>query len=558
MDIKLKLAKLISARIGISSDDVFNMLEIPDDSNLGDYALPCFKLSKVLKSSPVNIAKDLCEKIEKPDNIGEIQNLGGYLNFFLNRDEFIKNTLSDDLFSKKPANGKTICIDFSSINIAKPFHIGHLLTTVIGNALYKVFDHLGYNVVGINHLGDFGTQFGKLITAYKLWGNEEDVNKNRVRALMNLYVKYHDEAEKNPELDDISRAWFKKIETGDGEANEIFNWFRDLTLCEVNEVYKRLNVHFDYYQGESFYSDKMQPVIDELKSKDLLEYSEGAYVVNLERFDLPPCMIIKSDGATLYSTRDLAAAFYRKQTFDFYKCLYVVAYQQNLHFKQLFSVIDLMGYPWAKDLEHVAFGMVSLESGTLSTRRGNVVFLDDVLSAAVEKTLSVIMDKNPDLPNKEEVAENIGVGAIIFGALYSSRIKDMVFNWENALNFDGETAPYMQYTHARCCSLLKKAGEIIAPPDYSCITTPLSFAIAKLLSSFDSVLNSVAEKYEPYLLSRYLVELSQAFNKYYFETRIIDETDPCATSARLKLVEYTKTAIKTGLSLLGIESPSQM
>jgi arginyl-tRNA synthetase len=492
------------------------------------------------------------------------QVVGAYINFFLNKQRYIEDVLKhidaqEDGYGRSDIGaGKTVCIDYSSINIAKPFHIGHLSTTVIGNSLYRIYGYLGYKPVSINHLGDWGTQFGKLIAAYKKWGSKADIEQNAITAMLELYVRFHDEAEKNESLNDEGRAWFKKIEDGDAEALEIFDWFKELTLKEVSVIYDMLGIKFDSYAGESFYNDKMQPVIDELKEKSLLEFSEGAYVVRLSD-DMPPCVILKSDGATLYSTRDLAAAFYRKKTYDFDKCLYVVAYQQNLHFKQWFKVVDMMGYEWAKDLEHVAFGMVSLEDGTLSTRKGKVVFLQDVLKQAVDKTLSIIKEKSPNLENKEVVAKSVGVGAVVFDTLSSARIKDITFSFDRVLNFDGETGPYVQYTHARCASLLRKAefDWAAADKDYSALNNDEAFAAAKLLFAFPETVKRACEKNEPYLVTRHTIELAKAMNRFYYEHRIIDE-DQAGTAARLELTACVKQVIKTGLWLIGVDAPDRM
>lgn len=452
--------------------------------------------------------------------------------------------------------GKTVCIDYSSVNIAKPFHIGHLLNTVLGAALYRIYRKTGYRVVGINHLGDWGTQFGKLIVAYKLWGNDEDIEKRGVRSLVDIYVRFHKEAEKDPSLDESARAWFKKIEDGDKEATAIFERFKAATLTEVDKIYKRLNVTFDSWAGESFYNDKMQPVLDRLREKGLLEYDDGAQVVKLGD-GMPPCLLVRSDGATLYATRDLAAAYYRKKTYDFDKCLYVVASQQNLHFRQWFKVLELAGEEWYKDLYHVAHGMVSLEEGSLSTRSGNVVYLEDVLNMAVEKSREIIREKSASLEDCDTIAEQIGVGAVIFGVLYNNRIKDMTFSYSRALNFDGETGPYVQYTHARCCSLLEKCAAEDTDPDYNGIAGTEAGEVLKLLDSYPEVIQSAAEKYEPCYVSRFLVDLSQAFSKFYLSCNISNAAAP-VRKARLMLVEAVKGVLEDGLALLGIAAPEKM
>ena len=427
-----------------------------------------------------------------------------------------------------------------------------MLTTVIGGSLYRIYKYLGYNVVGINHLGDWGTQFGKLIVAYLKWGKGEQT----MDSLLDLYVKFHREAETNDSLNDEARMWFKKIEDGDKQATELFAEFKRITLEEVDKVYKRLGITFDSYNGEAFYNDKMQPIIDALKQKNLLVESDGAMVVNLDEYGMPPCLILKSDGATLYATRDLAAAVYRKNTYDFYKNLYVVAYQQNLHFKQLFKVLELLGYDWAKDCVHVPFGMVSLEGvGAMSTREGKVVKLKDVLSEAVDKTKAIISQKNPELENKDETAEAIGVGAVVFGALINGRIKDVVFSVDKALNFDGETGPYLQYTHARCCSILSKgeAGEA----DYSTLTDDETFELVRLLSRFDQTVTTAAERYEPSIISRYLIDLAQAFNKFYIGHRVICD-DEKLQSSRLAITKAVRDALRNGMSLILLKAPEKM
>ena len=494
--------------------------------------------------------------------VDKVEAKNGYLNFYLNKSAYNKIILDkvavegDKYGASDVGAGKTVCIDYSSINIAKPFHIGHLMTTVIGAALYRTFNFLGYRAVGINHLGDWGTQFGKLIVAYKLWGDKDDIEKRGIRALLDIYVRFHKEAEKDDSLNDEARHYFKLIEDGDKDALALFNWFKDITMKEVNRTYKRLKVTFDSYAGESFYNDKMQPVIDELNTKGLLKDSEGAKVVDLSAYNMPPCLILKADGATLYATRDLAAAFYRKKTYDFYKCLYVVAYQQNLHFKQWFKVVELMGYDWYKDLEHVAFGMVSMEDGAMSTREGKVVFLEDVLNKTVEKARAILDEKSKGLDDKATVAEDIGVGAVVFSALYNNRIKDVVFSYDRVLSFEGETGPYVQYTHARCTSVLSRA-EITKDVDYSALDNAEANAVVKAIAAFPDAVKDAAEKYEPCYISRALMAVCQAYNKFYFEHRIIDAAEP-QRNAMLLLTKATKQVIKTSLTLLGIAAPDKM
>lgn len=563
MDIKKILSEQINIE-GISQEEIYNLITGTANASLGDFSLPCFRFAKALRKSPVQIANELKESFAGLPLVSEVQAVNGYLNFFVDNKVMSATVLDearDDNFGKSDmGNGKTICIDYSSINIAKPFHIGHLGTTAIGGSLYKLFKNLGYNVVGINHLGDWGTQFGKLIVAYDLWGDKEKIEKGGVEALQEIYVKFHQEEVEHPELTEQARAWFAKIEQGDQRALEMFYWFKDITLKEVDKIYKRLNVTFDSYNGESFYNDKMQPVLDELEAKGLIKESDGAKIVDLDEFGMAPCLLVKADGATLYATRDLAAAFYRKNTYDFYKSLYVVAYQQNLHFKQFFKVLDLMGYEWAQDCVHVAYGMVSLAEGSMSTRKGNVVWLSKVLDAAVAKAKSIIEEKNPDLADKDEVAEKIGVGAVMFSALQNGRIKDITFSLDKVLNFEGETCPYLQYTYARTNSVLAKAGNAInakATPDYASLDNAESKELIKLINRYPNIIKDAAEKYEPSILSKYLIDLAQAYNKFYFEHRILNE-ETSRQLPRLFATDATNKIIKNGLSLLGIDVPAHM
>lgn len=543
--------------------ELLSLVSVPKDTSMADLCIPCFKLAKTLKKPPMVIAEEIANCVDKGDIIASVEAVAGFVNFKFDNVMYGKKVL-DEVLAKgenyghdDEGKGKTICIDYSSVNIAKPFHMGHMLNTAIGAAIYRTYSALGYHVVGINHLGDWGTQFGKLIVAYKLWGDKEDIDKRGVRGLLDIYVKFHKEAEKKPELEDEARAWFKAIEDGNKEALELFDYFKQITLKEVNKVYDRLHVKFDSYAGESFYNDKMQPVLDELTEKGLLVESDGAKVVKFPGDEMPPCLLQRSDGATLYATRDMAAAYYRKKTYDFYKCLYVVAYQQNLHFKQLFKVLEMAGNEWAKDMVHVAHGMVSLENGSMSTRDGNVVFLEDVLNTAVAKAKEVIDSKNPDLEDKEATAEKVGVGAVIFGMLYNGRIKDIVFSFDKVLNFDGETGPYVQYTYARCNSLFEKCGQIGKEVDYKGIDNEASKEILRLLEKYPEIIKESARKYEPSVITRFIVDLAQAFNKFYFEHKINGEAEG-VKNARLMLTKAVQQVIGNGLGLLGIATPSKM
>ena len=557
-----KIASLIHIE-GVSENEILALLTPPKDLAFADIALPCFRFAKALRKSPVDIAKELAESIsaDLPPFLLSCTALNGYLNFKFSREDLAKSTLlkvireREDYGKSSEGQGKTICIDFSSVNIAKPFHIGHLSSTVIGGALARAFSFLGYNVVRINHLGDWGTQFGKMIVAYKKWGNEEELEKGGVKALHKLYVRFHQEAETDESLNDLGRAYFKKIEDGDPEALALFEKFKRVSLAEAKRVYDRLGIEFDSYAGESFYNDKMQPVLDKLTEKGLLVDSEGAKVVNVGD-DMPPCLLVRSDGATLYATRDLAAAYYRKQTYDFYKCLYVVAYQQNLHFKQVFTVLEKLGEPWAKDLEHVAFGMVSLADGTMSSRQGKVVYLEDVLNSAVQKAKDVITEKNPALENKDEIAEEVGVGAVIFGALINNRIKDITFSYDKVLNFDGETCPYVQYTHARTTSLLEKAGDFdLAKADFSKLEN--AHELISLIASFSDAVRVAAEKREPSVITRHAIDVAESFNKFYIDNRILNAEDG-VREARLALTFAVRQVLKNALTLLGIQAPNKM
>ncbi|MDR2091222.1 MAG: arginine--tRNA ligase [Clostridiales bacterium] len=602
MDYIKEIAALIRLD-GAEDSEIQAALTPAAESAFGDYSLPCFKFSRALRKSPAEIASSLKNSLsDLPAFIEKAEAAGGYLNFTLDRAFFVKDTLEEifekgaDFGASDEGRGKTVCIDFSSINIAKPFHIGHLGTTVIGAALYRVFKKLGYNVVGINHLGDFGTQFGKLIVAYKLWGDKSDIERRGLRALVDIYVRFHKEEESDPKLTDEAREWFLKIERGDAEAVGLFNFFKSITLEEVKKTYVTLGVHFDSYAGESFYNDKMRPVIDELKEKNLLKISGGASIVDLSEYGMPPCLILRSDGASLYATRDLATIFYRKKTYNFDKCLYVVAYQQNLHFKQVFKVVELMGYGFHKDLIHVAYGMVSLEEGAMSTRKGNMVYLSDVLDKASEKAYNIISEKSPGLKDKKEVAEAVGVGAVIFSALINNRIKDNVFSYEKILNFDGETGPYLQYTYARCNSISEKAGidicysknrgiearEILENNseksgieackiseneseksgekygiEASYLTDDAAYGLVKILRRYPEVLKAAKDNYEPSYVTRYLIDTAQAFNRFYIADRVLD-ADKGLRAARAALTKSVMSVLKNGFEIIGIKPVDHM
>lgn len=564
-DFKVAVATCLKEHIEeLTLEEITALIEVPPNKDMGDFAFPCFKLAKVFRKAPNMIAAELSEKIEAKGVISNVTPLGGYINFFVNKSQ-LAETVIKDVLTKKEKYGhsdlgkdKTIVIDFSSPNIAKPFHIGHIRTTVIGNALYKIYDSQGYNTVRINHLGDYGTQFGKLIVAFKLWGNKEAVEANPIPELLKLYIQFHDEAEKHPEMEDEARAWFTKLENGDKEAKELWQWFRDESLKEFARVYDLLDIEFDSYNGESFYSDKMDRVIDIIKDKGLLQESQGTNIVDLEEYNMPPALITKNDGSTLYMTRDLAAALYRKENYDFEKCIYVVGSQQSLHFQQLFKVLELVGFEWAKDMVHVPFGMVALEEGTMSTRKGRVVFLEDVLKQAIEKTKETMLAKNPNALNIDEIAKQVGVGAVVFQELSNSRIKDYTFSWSRTLSFEGETGPYVQYTHARCCAVLRKAEEEVTTDiNYELLNDVDSAEVLKVIASFNKTILNAMRKNEPHIITRFVLDLAQAFNKFYHDNSILVE-DAELRKARLALVCATRQALENGLKLLGMQAPERM
>ncbi|NLK98258.1 MAG: arginine--tRNA ligase [Epulopiscium sp.] len=565
MDFKVQIVEILYKQFNdLSREEIISMIEIPPSPDMGDYAFPCFRLAKFLRKAPPIIAEEAVAVIERPDFLKEIKSVSGYINFYIDKTKFASAIVSNVLKSKEKygtsneGEGKNIVIDYSAPNIAKPFHVGHLRSTVIGGSIYRIYKHLGYNCIGVNHLGDWGTQFGKLIVAYKKWGSKEAVEQGGIKELMRIYVLFHEEAEKDPSLEDEARSWFTKMERGDEEALALWNWFKDISLEEFKKVYKLLGFEFDSYAGESFYNDKMDAIIEELDSKGLLKESDGAKIVDLEDVNMPPCLITKRDGSTLYATRDITAAIYRKNTYDFEKCIYVTALAQNLHFAQWFEVIKKMGYDWHDKLVHVPFGLVSMETGKLSTRKGNVVLLEELLKEAIDKTNQIINEKNPDLEDKEAVAEQVGIGAVVFNDLSNNRIKDVVFSWDKVLNFDGETGPYVQYTHARACSVLRKANmDIEESIDYNVLTDPSSIEVIRLIGQFPERIKEAAEKLEPSFIARYIVDLAQAFNKFYHDNPILVE-DEAVKKARLSLVYSVKTVLSSGLYLLGIKSPEKM
>lgn len=562
---KNKIIDLLAAQIeGMSKEDISATIEIPPKPEMGDFAFPCFRLAKTMHKAPNMIAADIKEAIGDVDYLDRIEVKGAYLNFFVKTEVFVKSMIeaanSENFGGSDIGEGKNICLDYSSPNVAKNFHVGHLRTTIIGNSLYKIFSKLGYNAIRINHLGDWGTQFGKLIVAYKAWGSKEAVEKDGISELMKLYVKFHEEADKNPELVDEARAWFAKMEQGDEEALSIWQWFKDISLVEYKRTYDLLGVDFDYYLGESFYRDKCQEVVDKITEAGLLKESEGAMIVDLSEYDMAPCIITKKDGSSIYATRDLAAIFYRKKTYNFCKCLYVTGQEQKLHFAQVFKVVELLGNEWAKDqLIHIPYGLVSLEGAKLSTRNGNIIYAEDILHDAIEKSLEIITEKSPNLENKEEVAKMVGVGSVLFNDLYNQRIKDVSFSWDKVLNFDGETGPYVQYTHARCSSVVRLA-ENFDPSnevDFSVITEPDAIFLLKEINRFPKVVLDAADKYEPSIVARFAVDVAQAFNKFYNSTRI-NVPEENVKNARVMLTYLTKKTLSDALELLGIQAPEAM
>ncbi|MFC4098089.1 arginine--tRNA ligase [Paenibacillus xanthanilyticus] len=556
------------------ASEIESLIEYPPNPEMGDLSLPCFKLSKQLRKPPQAIAEELKSRIGL-DSFARVEAVSGYLNFYLDGARFASSVISEALTqgdrygSRNIGEGGKVVIDYSSPNIAKPFHIAHLRSTVIGHALYRIHEFLGFDCVGVNHLGDWGTQFGKLIVAYRQWGDAAEVESDGIDELLRLYVKFHDEAERDPSLEDQARNWFVRMEQGDEEALTLWRRFVDISLAEFKRIYELLGVSFDSYTGESFYNGRMEAVVAELREKALLEEDNGAWLVRLDAYDMPPALILKKDGSSLYHTRDITAALYRKATYDFRKAIYVTDYAQNLHFAQWFKVVELMGYGWAKDLVHVPFGRVSLEGASLSTRRGNVLKLEDVLNQAIAKTREIMEARPQPIADVETVSRQVGVGAVIFHDLGSSRIKDIDFKWEDVLNFEGESGPYVQYTHARACSVLAKAeaaGLALceigqqAPGEAVLGALPINEAtvrLAKELSLFGERVELAMHKLEPSIVARCLVDVAQAFNRFYHECRIMAEEDGVRT-ARLALVQAAKLTLANGLRLIGLEAPEKI
>lgn len=539
---------------------IINLIETPKFEHHGDLSFPCFELAKSFKKAPTLIASEISPKIKVPLII-KSESIGAYVNIFLKRETVGEEIINEILNAKADfgthdfGQDKTIVIDFSAPNIAKPFSMGHLRSTVIGNSLKLIADKCSYEVVGINHLGDWGTQFGKLMVAYKKWGNTADVKQNPIQELLQLYVKFHEEAKENCELDEEGRLWFKRLEDGDEEARGLWKWFRDESLSEFSRIYDLLGVTFDSFNGEAFYNDKMEEVVSLLRDKGLLVKSDGAEVVLLEDQEIPPCLIKKSDGATLYATRDLAAAIYRQTTYQFERALYVVGGEQRLHFQQLFSVLKKLGYDWVDGMSHVPFGLILKDGKKMSTRKGKIVLLNEVIEEAIALAEERINHKNPHLENKKHVAKAIGVGAIIFQDLKNERIHNIEFSLDSMLKFEGETGPYLQYTYARACSILRKANYSNGSSSVS-LTDDTSWVVIKSLESFPGVIKKAFETYEPSHISLYLIDLAKAFNKYYGNIRILDDNDE--RQARLNLVYVTTIVLKEGLRLLGIQAPKEI
>lgn len=564
---KKKICQYLSkVLVEMSEEELMKTMEIPPEEKMGDLALPCFTMAKNMRKNPMLIAAELAEKLnEQKDELGieKVENVGAYCNIHLKRDLFVEKcfeSLQKDKYGvSQIGTGKTVCMDYSSPNIAKNFHVGHLRTTVIGNSLYKIYQKLGYDVVRINHLGDWGTQFGKLIVAYKLWSSEELVKEKGIEELLRIYVKFNDESENNENLIVEAREWFVKMEQNDPEALEIWNWFKDISMVEFERIYDLLGISFDSYLGESFYRDKVPALVEKLKEMELLVESQGAQVIDLEKYDMPPCLITKSDGGSIYHSRDIAAILYRKEKYNFEKCLYVTGLEQALHFKQIFKAIEVMGYDWSDGLIHVPYGLVSLAGEKLSTRGGNIIYAEDILKEAIERAYNAIIEKNPSLADKEATAKKVGVGAIIFHDLFNQRIKNVDFSWKEVLNFDGTTGPYAQYTYARAKSVLRKAGKMVevVEVDYKVLTDDVTYNLVKVLAGYEDAVINAAEKNEPSVVARYVISLATAFNKFYHDCTIL-QAEEKAKKARLVLTNLVQKILCESCGLLGMECPEEM
>lgn len=560
---KLALAvKEAFPNAALAEDELFGMLEYPPDDTKGDVALPCFKLSKSFRSAPPKIAAALADAFVAENAFASVSVDGGYLNFKIAPEYLAENVLSkvnsekDNYGRSDVGRGKTVVLDYASPNVAKPFHIGHLGTTVIGHSVKLLHEFCGYKCVGVNHLGDWGTQFGKMICAFRLWGNRDEVEKSGIDALVALYVKFHEEAEKDDALNDQARAEFKKLEENDAENIALWKWFIDISMREYEITYKQLGITFDSYNGESFYTDKMPEQIEKMKSMNLLKIDDGATIVDLAEYGMPPCLILKTDGTTLYPTRDIAAAVYRKRTYDFDKCIYVTSAGQSLHFAQWIKVVELMGYDWYDKLVHVPYGTVSIDGSKLATRTGNVVLLRDLFAKAIEKVQAVIEEKNPGLENRDEVAEAVGVGAVVFHYLYNNRIKDINFIMEDALSFDGATGPYAQYTYARTCSILEKAQ----PSAESAVKleAPEELAVLKTVAKFPEKVQIAMNSYEPSVITRYIIELATAFNRFYQACPILTAPDEETKNTRLLITEAVGHTLANALHLICLKTPKKI
>ncbi|KEK25072.1 arginine--tRNA ligase [Bacillus gaemokensis] len=562
MEYKIQFAKSLSETLSaeLSLEQIIDFIETPKQDEFGDAAFPCFMLAKQYKKAPAVIAKEIAEKLDDPF-FTKVEAVGPYVNVFFNRHIVSDDVLKTILAAKEEygqghfGQEKTVVIDYSSPNIAKPFSMGHLRSTMIGNSLKHIAEKCGYEVVGINYIGDWGTQFGKLITAYKKWGNEELVKEDPIRELFKLYVQFHEEVKENPELEEEGRAWFKKLEDDDEEAVFLWNWFRHESLKEFSRIYELLGVEFTNFQGEAFYNERMDDFVEILEEKGLLEESDGAQVVNLEKEDMPPCLIKKSDGATLYATRDLTAALYRQNTYEFDKALYVVGAEQSLHFTQFFTVLKKLGYDWVDGMAHVPFGLILKDGKKMSTRKGKVVLLEEVLEEAITLAKQNIEEKNPDLKQKEEVAKQVGVGAIIFHDLKNERMHNIEFSLEKMLKFEGETGPYVQYTHARACSILRKENAEFETETFE-LSDDHSWSTVKLLNRFPQVIETAFVRNEPSHIAKYLLDVAQAFNKYYGNVRILEENEE--KESRLALVYAVTIVLREGLRLLGMGAPEEM